>query len=98
MGTVILTVKGEIEIVHKKLDNGQEVEEQLAVLEKIAKAQLLSKSSEILHGTSIDKEIHTGVVVVKHQQIFVDAVLNDEKEHGIEGNLRRSWRGSSTLT
>ena len=63
-------MKGEIESVHQKLDKGKEAEEQLAVLEKMTKAQLLSKSSEILHGTSVDCEIHDGVVVSKHQQVL----------------------------
>jgi hypothetical protein len=69
MGTVISTVKGEIESTHKKLDKAREAEEQLAVLEKMAKAQLLSKSAEILQGTKVDREIHDGVVVSKHQQV-----------------------------
>ena len=88
MGTIISTVKGEIESAYQKLDKQRQAEEQLAVLEKMAIAQLLSKSLEILHGTTIDEEIHSGVVVAKHQQIFVDAVLNDDKEHGIKGNFK----------
>ena len=64
----------------------QQEKEQLAMLEKMAQAQLASKVDTILHGSSNDEEIHKGKVVAKHQQIYVnasaksDAVDNAVKE------------------
>ena len=88
MGTVILTVKGEIESVHQKLDKGKEAEEQLAVLEKMAKAQLLSKFSEILHEiiASIDYETHDGVVVAEHQDLAADKRSMESKGVYLQGD------------
>jgi hypothetical protein len=58
-----------------------QAKEQLAMLEKMAQAQLASKVDEILHGRSDDEEIHKGLVVAKHQQIFVNASSKSDKAH-----------------
>ncbi len=66
--------------------------EMLAMLEKMAQAQVASKVDEILHGRSGDEEIHKGLVVAKHQQIFVDASSDSDKassaiEHFFSGDF-----------
>ena len=51
----------------------ESAKEKLAMLEKMAHAQLASKVNTILHGSSDDEEIHKGKVVAKYQQIYCDA-------------------------
>ena len=50
-----------------------QAKEKLAMLEKMAHAQLASQVNTILHGSTDDEEIHKGKVVAKHQQIYCDA-------------------------
>ena len=63
----------------------QAAKEKLAMLEKMAHAQLESKVDTILHGKSDDEEIHKGKVVAKHQQIYCDASSKpDQVENAIK--------------
>jgi len=57
----------------------QKAKEQLAMLEKMALAQLESKKEIILHGSTDDEEIHKGKVVARHQQVRVDASSKPEQ-------------------
>ena len=63
----------------EEAEQEQKAKEQLAMLEKMAQAQLNSKKELILHGTSDDEEIHKGIVVAKHQQIYCDASSKPEQ-------------------
>ncbi len=67
-----------------------ESKEKIAVLEKLANAQLLSKKDLILHGMSDDEEIHAGKVVTSTKQIFVDA---SAKPKAIEGAISNFFDG-----
>ena len=62
----------------EEAEQEQNDKEKLAMLEKMAQAQLAGKAQTILHGSSDDGEIHKGTVVDKHQQIYVDASSNPE--------------------
>ena len=63
----------------QEAEQEQNDKEKLAMLEKMAQAQLAGKAQTILHGSSDDEEIHKGTVVDKHQQIYVDASSNPEQ-------------------
>ena len=65
----------------------QNAKEKLAMLEKMAQAQLSSKVQTILHGSADDEEIHKGKVVAKHQQIYVDASSNPEQVESAIGDF-----------